>query len=104
LSSLISRHCNITVNGVHLSRDQYKQQLRPEFFDDFSCEHGGAIPDFNIKFNGCVSVPSSTLGSVEEREAAGMIGIFYEATRNVDAGQWSGEKRQRRVVSSLNLM
>lgn len=58
--NFFARECNITVNGVHLSRDQYRQQLELE---SVSANSGAAFSD--LKFDGAVEVPSNKNASVE---------------------------------------
>src|SRR5882762_7767573 len=50
--AFLSKHATITVNGQHVSRDQYKQQLLGE------STVGNLKQSTSIEFNGVVEVPT----------------------------------------------
>ncbi|TDL16351.1 hypothetical protein BD410DRAFT_795472 [Rickenella mellea] len=66
--AFISRHANITVNGLHLSRAEFMAQILADRF---------AREEASVKFLGAVEVPDATVPCVEN---AGVVGVFYEAT------------------------
>ncbi|KAK6977044.1 hypothetical protein R3P38DRAFT_3126281 [Favolaschia claudopus] len=88
--AFLSKHATITVNGKHISRDEYQKQLQGEGFEEVSAD---------VQFTGAVEVPSSEPESV----GGGVVGLFYTALiaegiviRDAPVG--------RKITSSLNLI
>ncbi|KII89973.1 hypothetical protein PLICRDRAFT_108160 [Plicaturopsis crispa FD-325 SS-3] len=86
--NFLSKHVNITVNGVHLSRDQYKKQLQGE---EFFANPAG------VKYDGVVEVPT------DKTYPSGLVGLFYEATYD-SKYVIHDTPVQSKVTSSLNLI
>ncbi|KAJ7619584.1 hypothetical protein FB45DRAFT_931155 [Roridomyces roridus] len=76
--NFLSTHATVTVNGKHISRDEYKKQLQGEGF----LEAGASVT-----FNG----------------AAGVVGLFYTAVIS-EKLILHGEPESSQVTSSLNLV
>ncbi|OBZ77565.1 hypothetical protein A0H81_02238 [Grifola frondosa] len=88
--AFLSKNVTITVNGQDLTRDQYKQQLRQEKFDEAFAQ---------VQFSGAVEVPADTNRPID----AGTVGIFYTATINENI-LVLGAPSQSIVNSSLNVV
>jgi len=88
--AFMSKHASITVNGRHLSRDQYKQQLLGE-----SAVNKRSA---SIKFDGVVEVSTDQ----EQPVKAGLVGAFYVATTDLKELVF-GAPAQTQVTSSLNI-
>ncbi|KAJ7743379.1 hypothetical protein B0H16DRAFT_1561617 [Mycena metata] len=87
--AFLSKNATITLNGKHISREEYKTKLQGEGFDE-----AGAT----VHFSGAVEVPSEP-NSIQ----AGVVGLFYNATiaENIvirDAPV------QSNITSSINLV
>ncbi|KIM84098.1 hypothetical protein PILCRDRAFT_397772 [Piloderma croceum F 1598] len=88
----VSKHANnITVNGQHLSRDQYKQQLMGE--SAVNKKSG------SVKFNGVVEVSTD----LEQPVKAGAVGAFYTATIELNEIVF-GAPAQTESNSSINIV
>jgi len=90
--AFLSKHATITVNGQHVSRDQYKQQLLGE------STVGNLKQSTSIEFNGVVEVPTDQ----EQLVKAGLVGAFYVATTNLREKVF-GAPAQTQIISSLNI-
>lgn len=88
--AFLSKHVTITVNGQHLSREQYKKQLLGETTVNKQST--------SIKFDGVVEVPTDT----EQPVKAGLVGLFYVATTDLKERVF-GAPAQIQVTSSLNI-
>ncbi|KAJ6606160.1 hypothetical protein DFH09DRAFT_1017103 [Mycena vulgaris] len=85
----LSKHATVTVNGKHVSRDEYKKLLQGEEFNE-----AGAT----VTFNGAVEVPADQTHSIQ----AGAVGLFYTAV--ITEHTHHGAPAQNQVTSSLNLV
>ncbi|KAF7345040.1 hypothetical protein MVEN_01666900 [Mycena venus] len=87
--AFLSKNAKITVNGKHVSRDDYQKQLQGEGFDE-----AGAT----VQFSGAVEVPSES-NSIK----AGLVGLFYTAVirENIVIRD---EPIERQITSALNLV
>jgi len=91
--AFLSKHVSITVNGQHISRDQYKQQLLGE------STVGPNKQSTSIKFDGVVEVSTDKEQPVE----AGLVGLFYVATTDLKEKVF-GASAQTQVTSSINVI
>ncbi|KAJ6615357.1 hypothetical protein B0H10DRAFT_2041069 [Mycena sp. CBHHK59/15] len=88
--AFLSKHAKVTVNGKHISRDEYKKQLQGEGFDE-----AGAT----VAFSGAVEVPADQSNPIQ----AGVVGLFYTATISENIVIRDAPV-QSQVTSSLNLL
>ncbi|KAJ7725303.1 hypothetical protein DFH07DRAFT_854181 [Mycena maculata] len=86
----LSKNATVTVNGKHVSREQYKQQLQGEGFDE-----AGAF----VTFGGAVEVPADQTNPIQ----AGVVGLFYTATISENIVIRDAPV-QSQITSSLNLV
>ena len=105
----LSKHASITLNGQHLSRDQYKQQLLGESAVN---KRSGSV-----KFDSVVEVSTdleqpvkvcslwylSLDGTDCRPDQAGVVGAFYTATIDLNEIVF-GAPAQTQSNSSINIM
>jgi len=91
-NAFLSDDARITVNGKHLTRDQYKQLLRGEQ----TLEHSA-----NVTFNNSVAVPTDP--GAPSQSQVGNVGIFYTA-QIVEGINELGAPATRTVRSALNVL
>jgi len=105
----LSKHASITLNGQHLSRDQYKQQLLEESAVN---KRSGSV-----KFDSVVEVSTDLEQPVKVRslwylsldgtdcrpDQAGVVGAFYTATIDLNEIVF-GAPAQTQSNSSINIM
>jgi len=87
----LSKHASITLNGQHLSRDQYKQQLLEESAVN---KRSGSV-----KFDSVVEVSTD----LEQPVKAGVVGAFYTATIDLNEIVF-GAPAQTQSNSSINII
>lgn len=104
----LSKSATVTVNGKHVSRDEYKKQLQGEGFDEAGAE---------VTFSGAVEVPADQNNSIQvcmislfpkipcnlRPPQAGVVGLFYTATISENIVIRDAPV-QSQVTSSLNLV
>jgi len=90
--AFLSKHVTITVNGHHISRDNYKKQLQGE------STIGSLKVSTSVKFDGVVEVPTDP----QEPVKAGQVGAFYVSTTELRE-MVLGAPAQTQVISSLNI-
>ncbi|KAL4245425.1 hypothetical protein ABKN59_009463 [Abortiporus biennis] len=88
--AFIAQNVSITVNGQHMTRDQYKKMLQGEKF-----EEAGA----SVSFAGVVEVPKDPKNPV----LAGTVGLFYNATISEKLLVF-GAPESSTINSSLNIV
>ncbi|KAJ7619602.1 hypothetical protein FB45DRAFT_840096 [Roridomyces roridus] len=88
--NFLSTHATLTVNGKHISRDEYKKQLQGEGFRE-----AGA----SVTFNGAVEIPNDKSNTFQ----AGVVGLFYTAVIS-EKLILHGEPESNQITSSLNLV
>jgi len=88
--NFLAEHVTITVNGTHLTRDQYKQRLQSE---------NPIEAQVQVTFDGAVEVAKDQ----SQPEQAGTVGVFYNATV---PGRFFvlGARQSSTLNSSLNLV
>jgi len=89
LDAFLLKDAHITVNGKHLTRDQYKQLLQGEQILERSAE---------VSFNGSVEVSKNP----DEPAEAGNVGLFYTVTV-IEKVNVFGAPATSTVTSSLNV-
>ncbi|KAJ6530641.1 hypothetical protein B0H19DRAFT_1191682 [Mycena capillaripes] len=87
--AFLSQHAKITLNGKHISRDEYQKELHGAGFDE-----AGAL----VQFSGVVEVPSQS-----HPNQAGLVGLFCTATIGENLVVRDGPI-VRQIISSLNLV
>ncbi|KAJ7145724.1 hypothetical protein C8R44DRAFT_755751 [Mycena epipterygia] len=90
----LSKSATVTVNGKHVSRDEYKKQLQGEGFDEAGAE---------VTFRGAVEVPANPNNSRFLYLQAGVVGLFYTATISKKIVIRDAPV-QSQITSSLNLV
>jgi len=87
----LSKHASITVNGKHVSRDQYKQQLTED----------GAVnkQSGSVTFNNVVEVSTD----LEQPVKAGVVGAFYTVTIALNEIVF-GAPAETQTTSSINII
>ncbi|KAJ7145736.1 hypothetical protein C8R44DRAFT_755771 [Mycena epipterygia] len=93
----LSKSATVTVNGKHVSRDEYKKQLQGEGFDEAGAE---------VTFSGAVEVPADNSIQLSPKELypqGGVVGLFYTATISENIVIRDAPV-QSQVTSSLNLV
>ncbi|KAJ7662916.1 hypothetical protein B0H17DRAFT_952936 [Mycena rosella] len=88
--AFLSKNATVTVNGKHISRDEYKKQLQGEGFDE-----AGAT----VTFGGAVEVPADQSSPIQ----AGAVGLFYAAAISEHI-VIRDAPIQSQIMSSLNLV
>ncbi|KAJ6578230.1 hypothetical protein B0H19DRAFT_1338296 [Mycena capillaripes] len=84
----VSKDATITVNGNHVSREEYKKMLQAEEFDE-----AGAT----LHINGAVQVPEKT------STQGGFVGLFYRATIR-EGIRVRDAPVENHITSSMNLV
>ncbi|KIJ66893.1 hypothetical protein HYDPIDRAFT_166337 [Hydnomerulius pinastri MD-312] len=86
-----ARNCNITVNGKHLSREQYMAQL---------LEQSGAAPeerDASVNIEGQLEVEG------DQGQLSGLVGLFYTSLTD-SKFLVLGAPAENRATSSINMI
>ncbi|KAK6988853.1 hypothetical protein R3P38DRAFT_3228121 [Favolaschia claudopus] len=91
--SFIAPEASIIINGISLTRDEYKLRLRGQEFDE-----AGAAVDFR----GAVEVPKDNKGGVDLSYQTGMVGVFYTAIIRKKI-RFRDAPVERHIVSSMNM-
>ncbi|KAF9243491.1 hypothetical protein BU15DRAFT_42859 [Melanogaster broomeanus] len=89
--TIFARNCNITVNGKHLSSEQYKELL---------LEQSGAAP---LERDASVSVQGQLEVEGDQGQLSGLVGLFYTSLRD-SKYLVLGAPTESRVTSSINLI
>ncbi|KAF8209965.1 hypothetical protein K438DRAFT_1521230, partial [Mycena galopus ATCC 62051] len=84
--AFLSAKATVTVNGKHLSVEQYKKMLQGEKFNKTSA---------SIEFHSAVDVPTDS-GAVQ----TGMVGLFYTAIMSEN----TIPPTEKDITSSMNLV
>jgi hypothetical protein len=88
---IFAHDCDITVNGKHLSSEQYKQQL---------LEQSGAAP---LERDASVTVQGQLEVEGDQGQLSGLVGLFYTSLKD-SKFLVLGAPTESRVTSSINLI
>ncbi|KAJ7128439.1 hypothetical protein C8R44DRAFT_700971 [Mycena epipterygia] len=97
----LSKHATTTVNGKHISRDEYKEQLQGLRFDEsFTLRRMvGVSSGATVVFSNAIEVPADPENPLQ----AGAVGLFLTDIISEDIIIRDAQV-QSRITSSLNLV